>query len=172
MNNKIYALSRAMALFGAAVLVAIAIMSVVSIVGRAFSFAGLGPIPGDFELVEAGTALVVFCFMPWCHLKMGHASVDMLWNAYPPAMKKVLTVLSDALMLLIWIVLIWRMGVSTLEYRDNGETTFILHMPVWFGYAASMVPAVFGCLVYGWRFLEDIGLATPPAGFTTSAGAH
>jgi TRAP-type C4-dicarboxylate transport system permease small subunit len=147
-------------------------MSVVSIVGRAFSFAGLGPIPGDFELVEAGTALVVFCFMPWCHLKMGHASVDMLWNAYPPAMKKVLTVVSDALMFLIWVLLIWRMGVSTLDYHENGETTFILHMPVWYGYAASMVPAVFGCLVYGWRLLEDLGLAMPPAGFSTAGGAH
>ena len=49
----------------------IALMSVASIVGRALSGLGLGlgPVPGDFELVEAGTALAVFCFLPWCHLK-------------------------------------------------------------------------------------------------------
>lgn len=172
MNQKIYALSRGLAWFGAAVLLLIAIMSVISIVGRAFSFAGLGPVPGDFELVEAGTALVVFCFMPWCHLKMGHATVDMFWGFYPAAMKRVLTTVSDAFMMLVWLLLIWRMGVATLEYYHNGETTFILHMPVWFGYAASMVPAVFGCVIYVWRLLEDLGLLAPPAGFQIAGGAH
>ena len=42
-----------------AMLVLIALMSVASIVGRALSGLGLGPVPGDFELVEAGTALAV-----------------------------------------------------------------------------------------------------------------
>jgi hypothetical protein len=54
-----------MAWFGAFVLVLLAAMSVVSIAGRALSGLGLGPVPGDFELVEAGTALAVFCFLPW-----------------------------------------------------------------------------------------------------------
>ena len=42
MNNIIYGLSRAMAWFGAVVLTLIALMSVVSIVGRALSGFGLG----------------------------------------------------------------------------------------------------------------------------------
>lgn len=172
MNTKIYALSRSLAWFGAVVLIVIAVMSVISIIGRAFSFAGLGPVPGDFELVEAGTALVVFCFMPWCHLKMGHATVDMFWHFFPPAMQRGLTIFSDALMAAVWILLIWRMGVATIDYYRNGETTFILHMPVWLGYAASMVPAVFACFIYVWRLLEDLGLLVPPAGFETAAGAR
>lgn len=172
MNQKIYALSRGMAWFGAMVLLLIAIMIVVSIAGRAFSFAGLGPVPGDFELVEAGTALVVFCFMPWCHLKMGHATVDMFWGFYPSKMQRVLTIVSDLLMLLVWALLIWRMGVATIEYYHNGETTFILHMPVWFGYGASMVPALFGCVVYACRLLEDLGLLSPLAGSEIAGGAH
>jgi hypothetical protein len=60
MSNFIYGLSRAMAWLGAVVLSLIALMSVVSIIGRALSGFGLGPVPGDFELVEAGTALAVF----------------------------------------------------------------------------------------------------------------
>ena len=78
MNKFIYGVSRGLAWFGALVLTALATISVLSIVGRAFAFAGLGPIRGDFELVEAGTALAVFCFLPWCHLRRGHATVDML----------------------------------------------------------------------------------------------
>ena len=68
-------------------------------------------------------------------------------------------------MLGVWLLLVWRMGVAMVEYRHNGEVSFILQMPVWWGYAASMVPALVGCVAYAWRLLETLGLAAPPAGF-------
>jgi TRAP-type C4-dicarboxylate transport system permease small subunit len=172
MNKLIYGLSRLMAWFGGTVLTLIALMSVASIAGRALSTAGLGPVPGDFELVEAGTALAVFCFLPWAHLRRGHAVVDLFWNAYPPAMQTLLTLLSDLLMLVVWVLLVWRMGIALEDYRGNGETTFILQFPVWWGYAASIVPAVFGCIVYAWRVLEDLGLATPGDDLGPAGGTH
>ena len=172
MNRLVYGLVRGLAWVGAVVLTAIALMSVVSIVGRALSGFGLGPVPGDFELVEAGTALAVFCFLPWCHLKGGHALVDMFWSAYPPAMQRTLIVVSDGLMFAVWVLLVWRMGVMMAEYRHNAEVTFILQMPVWWGYAASLPPALIGLLAYAWRLLEDLGLASRPAGFVVAGGGH
>ncbi len=172
MNNVIYGLSRLMAWFGAAVLTLIAVITVVSIIGRALSGFGLGPVPGDFELVEAGTALAVFSFLPWCHLKRGHAVVDMLWSKYPPAMQRLLDVMSDALMLIVWLLLIWRMWVGMMEYHENQEVSFILQMPVWWGYAASMPPAIVGCVAYAWRLLESLGVASPPRDFVTGSGGH
>lgn len=172
MSKLVYRTSRLLAWFGAFVLVLISAMTVVSIVGRALAFAGLGPVPGDFELVEAGTALAVFCFLPWCHLKGGHALVDLFWSKYPPAMQRVLAALSDALMLVVWLLLVWRMGIATHDYHGNGEVSFILQMPVWWGYAASMLPAVIGCIAYAWRLAETLGLASPPAGFVVEAGGH
>lgn len=172
MNSIVYGLSRAMAWFGAVVLSIIALMSVASIIGRALSGFGLGPVPGDFELVEAGTALAVFCFLPWCHLKGGHAVVDMLWNSYPPALRRALTLLADALMFVVWVLLVWRMGLAMSEYRHNAEVSFILQMPVWWGYAASMPAAVVGCIAYAWRLLESLGLASPPPGFVMVGGGH
>jgi TRAP-type C4-dicarboxylate transport system permease small subunit len=170
MGSFIYSFCRILAWFGGLVLVALALMSVASIAGRALSGLGLGPVPGDFELVEAGTALAVFCFLPWCHLRHGHATVDLLWGAYPLAMRRVLELLSDALMLVVWVLLVWRMGVAMLDYREYGESTFILQMPVWWGYAASLGPAIVGCLAYAWRLVERLGLAAPPAGYTTATG--
>lgn len=172
MGKFLYETSRYMAWFGGFVLTLLAIISVVSIIGRALSFTGLGPVPGDFELVEAGTALAVFCFLPWCHLKRAHADVTMLWHAYPASMRRGLEILSDVLMLVVWLLLIWRMGLSTLEYRANNEVSFILQMPVWWGYAASMLPGLLGCIVYGWRLLETLGLAAPQEGFVTAEGGH
>jgi TRAP-type C4-dicarboxylate transport system permease small subunit len=172
MNKLIYGLSRAMAWFGSVVLVIIAVMSVASIIGRALSGFGLGPVPGDFELVEAGTALAVFCFLPWAHLKRGHAVVDMLWGSYPAPMRRVLDIVADGLMLVVWVLLVWRMGVSMEEYRHNNEVSFILQMPVWWGYAASMPAAVVGLIAYAWRLLESLGLASPPPGFVMAGGGH
>lgn len=170
--HPVYAVARAMAWLGAAVLAMLAMLSVVSIAGRALSGFGLGPVPGDFELVEAGAALAVFCFMPWAHLRRGHAVVDLLWRVYPAPLKRLLEVLADALMLLLWLLLTWRMGVATLDYRGNAEVTFILQFPVWWGYAASFVPAVLGCVAYAWRLLETLGLARPPEGFESAEAAH
>jgi TRAP-type C4-dicarboxylate transport system permease small subunit len=172
MNHVVYGLSRAMAWVGALALVLLAAMSVISIAGRALSGLGLGPVPGDFELVEAGTALAVFCFLPWAHLKRGHAVVDLFWRAYPAPMRRVLDVLADALMAAAWCLLVWRMGVAMLDYRENAEVTFILQFPVWWGYAASMVPAVVGCIVYLWRLLETLGLVAAPEGFQTAEAVH
>ncbi len=172
MNRLIYALCRRLAWFGGAVLAVIAAMSVASITGRALSGFGLGPIPGDFELVEAGTALAVFCFLPWCHLSRGHAVVDLLWGRYPAPLQRALDVLASALMFAAWLLLVWRMSLAMADYHANGEVSFILQMPVWWGFAASFVPAVVGCVAYAWRLLESLGLAAPPAGFAAGAAAH
>ncbi len=172
MSRLIYDLSRVLTWFGGAVLTLIAVLSVASIVGRALSGVGLGPVPGDFELVEAGTALAVFSFLPWAHLKRGHASVDLLWPYFPAPMKRALEIVADALMLVCWLLLVWRMGVSMMDYRDNAEVTFILQMPVWWGYAASFPFAVVGCIVYLLRLAEDFGLAAPPMDLGTGGGQH
>lgn len=172
MSKFIYDTSHFLAWFGGVVLTALAAMSVFSIAGRALSFAGLGPVPGDFELVEAGAALAVFSFLPWCHLKRGHAEVSMLWNAYPKPMRRLLEAFIELLTLVIWVLLVWRMGVAMLEYRANGEVSFILQMPVWWGYAASFLPGLFGFLVYAWRLLETLHLVAPQPGFKTAEGGH
>jgi hypothetical protein len=174
MKHAVYTTSRAMAWLGAFVLALLAALSVLSIAGRTMSGMGLGlgPVPGDFELVEAGTALAVFCFLPWAHLKRGHAVVDLFWRVYPAPLRRVLEIASDALMLAVWLLLVWRMGVAMLEYRANGEVTFILQFPVWWGYAVSMIPGVLGCVAYGWRLLETLGLATPPEGFEAAGAVH
>jgi len=172
MSKIIYGASRLMAWFGGFVLTALALLSVVSITGRAFSFAGLGPVPGDFELVEAGTALAVFSFLPWCHLKRRHADVSLFWNAFPSLLKRVLSIVSDGLMTAVWLLLIWRMGVAMESYRENDEVSFILQMPIWWGYAASMIPAVLGCIIYSWRLLESLEVVKANEDFVPDEGGR
>jgi TRAP-type C4-dicarboxylate transport system permease small subunit len=171
-NRFIYNLARQLTWFGAAVLALLSALSVVSIIGRALTQWGLGPVPGDFELVEVGTAIAVFSFLPWAHLKGSHAYVDIVWGRFPAAMKRVLHVLFDAAMLFIWTVLIWRLGHGMADYKGNGEETFILHLPIWWAYAVCVLLGVMGLVVYAWRLLESLGLASPPEGFVLAGGGH
>src|SRR3546814_15634284 len=65
------------AMAGGGALIVALVLTVVSIVGRGLISAGLGPIPGDFELVEAGTAFAVLAFMGLFHYHRGHVPVDL-----------------------------------------------------------------------------------------------
>lgn len=173
MIGWVYQAARWSALVGGLVLCALTILIVASVSGRALIGLGLGPVPGDFELVEMGTALAVFLFLPWCYLRGGHATVDLLYMHLPRWLQRTVVSLSDLLMLAVWLVLTWRLWEGMLEKRQYLETTFILQMPIWWGYALCVVGAVIGCLAYLAKTLTQLGLAQPPAGWTVDAtGGH
>jgi len=57
-----------MAILGGLVLSALILVICVSIVGRTI---GIGPINGDYELVEAGIAFSIFAFLPLTQITAG-----------------------------------------------------------------------------------------------------
>lgn len=151
-------LARWTALVGGCLLLALILMVVLSVSGRALSAWGLGPVPGDFELVEIGMAVAIFCSLPWCCLRGGHATVDVLFERMPASAQRAVAVLSDLLMLLVWLVLSWKLWDGLWEKRAFMETTFILQFPLWWGYALCFVAAGVGCLAYMAKALGGLGL--------------
>lgn len=173
MIGWIYRLAKWSAVFGGLALCALTLMIVISVSGRALISVGLGPIPGDFELAEVMTAIAVFYFMPWCYLRGGHATVDLLYMHLPGVVQRAVVTISDLLMLAVWLVMTWMLWEGTLEKRQYLETTFILQMPIWWAYAFSLVGAVIGCLAYFAKTLTQLGLAAQPAGWSVeTAGGH
>ncbi|MDP1686188.1 TRAP transporter small permease [Hydrogenophaga sp.] len=171
MIGFIYRLANWLAITGGLVLTAITLMIAVSVLGRALIGIGLGPVPGDFELVEIGTGIAVFFFLPWCYLKGGHATVDLLYMHMPDWAQRAVVAISDLLMLVVWLALTWKLWEGMLEKREYQETTFILAMPMWWAYAVCLVGAVVGCLCYFAKTLTQLGLAKEPAGWTVDANA-
>lgn len=167
----IYRVSRWTALVGGVVLVALVLMVVASVAGRALIGIGLGPVPGDFELVEVGVGIAVFFFLPWCYLSGGHATVDLLYMHTPRWAQRAIDTFSDLLMLAIWLVLTWMLMDGMLEKREYQETTFILQLPVWWAYAFCLTGAVIGCCAYAAKTLTQLGLASPPPGFEVNRQA-
>jgi TRAP-type C4-dicarboxylate transport system permease small subunit len=129
------------ALAGGAMLLLLAALTCVSIVGRALTFAGLGPIPGDFEMVEMGMAFTVFSFLAWCQYRDGHARVDLLQRFFGDTGNWVLDTLAKVLMLGVASLIAWRLGHGLLDKIAYQETTFILRLPLSLGYGASLLGA-------------------------------
>ena len=147
--RMIEALARALAIAGGMVLVALTVLVVVSITGRALLTLGfgVGPVPGDFELVEAGTGFAVFAFLPWCQLKRGHATVDLFTNMLSAGANRVIDLVTEILMTLVLGLIAWRLYAGTVDKFSYGETTFILQYPVWWPLAASLVASAIAVVV-------------------------
>jgi len=152
-------LAKAVAILGGLVLVTIGLITVVSIIGRELLFLGLGPIPGDFEIVEMGCAFAIFSFLPWCQLKSGHAAVDIFANFLGHRFNAFLSLLWDVVMAFASAVLYWRLLVGMTEKQSYEETTLILQIPLWVGYAAGlsvMSVLLITCLYSVWRSVNQL----------------
>lgn len=158
-------LARVMAILGGLVLIALVLVTCVSVLGRSANTLGhtpwleslveplasllkrLGPVRGDFELVEAGVAFAIFAFFPWCQLKQGHATVDLVTNHLPEPVRRLLVTLWEILLSAIIVLITWRLMVGASDKFSNGETTFLLQFPVWWAFVTCSVAAVAASIV-------------------------
>ncbi|MEO1549910.1 MAG: TRAP transporter small permease [Pseudomonadota bacterium] len=153
-------LARILAGLGGLVLVAVVLMTCISILGRNLIWAGLGPIQGDFELVEIGVATAVFAFLPWCQFSRGHARVDLFANRFGPRLNRVIDLVADIAMAAAALLIAQRLWVGLGEKISYSETTFILEAPVWWGYATGFTGALAFAIVAVfciWRSARTLG---------------
>lgn len=137
--NKITtAAARAFALIGGVVLLLMVVMTIISVIGRGINAYGLGPIPGDFELVEFGSAFVIFWILPWAQIKNGHVAVDVLARHFPKMLNRTVAVISQMLIVAMAFYIARQLTLGFMDKLNYGEMSFILMMPVWWGYLAAL----------------------------------
>lgn len=166
MEQRLYAtiagfmegLARSLAWAGGFVLVAMALTTVASVIGRALTGFGLGPIKGDFELVEMGCAVAVFAFLPWCQLKRGHVTVDLFIARFPSRIRALLGLVGDLLIAVAALVIFFQLARQfgeKLPYGGPGlrkalgigmkpffaETSYELAVPVWIPLGLGLIGA-------------------------------
>jgi TRAP-type C4-dicarboxylate transport system permease small subunit len=160
-------ISRTMAAIGGLVLSAIILLVCVSILGRSLNgllngallqslapdlagallATGIGPVEGDYEILEAGIAFVIFAFLPLCQITNGHAAVDLLSRVFPPAVQRLLLAAGDVALAIVLVVIAWQLEDGMQSKIRSGQTTFLLQFPVWWGYALSLFAAAVAALV-------------------------
>lgn len=141
-GRLVTALATAMAIAGGVALALITGITVVSVIGRALIPLGLSPIPGDVELIQAGVLFAVFSFMPWCQLERGHAVVAIVTDRFRVRVGALLEFVWDVFMLIAAVFIAWRFGAGLLDKYGNGESTFILRVPLWIVYSGGMIGAL------------------------------
>lgn len=146
----------ALAVAGGAALIAMTILTVVSVTGRGLSWLGLGPVPGTYELVEMGSAFAVFCFLPWCQLQRGHVTVDLFMSPLGDRPNRFADLIGNLLLTGAAALIFWRLLAGLSDKRQYNETTFILGIPLWIGYAAAAVGAALFVLVSAYTILRSI----------------
>lgn len=130
-------LSVAMAAFGGLLLLAGAMLTVVSVTGR-YLFAV--PVPGDVELVELGAGAAVAAFLPLCQLRGGNVIVDFFTVGMRPAVRARLDGVHAAVFAGCAGLIAWRMTLGGIDTYLANEQTMVLGVPTWISYAV-MVPA-------------------------------
>lgn len=161
------ALSRFMAILGGIALSLLIALTCLSILGRTLNgifhgdfmervapgFSkwmldmGIGPINGDFELVEAGVAFAIFAFLPLCQITSGHASVDIVTNMFSRRVNRFLRMVTEVLFAAVLVLIAQRLYAGTMSKWNYGETTLLLQFPVWWAYSASLFGAIMAAIV-------------------------
>ncbi len=117
-----------LAVAGGLLMASLAIMTVVSVIGRKFFAA---PVPGDFELMQVGNAVAVFLFLPYCHLMRGNVIVDIFLSWAPRRVQIFCDAMAGLILSSIAGMLAWRAALGGIDMFHYNEVTYILGIPIW-----------------------------------------
>ena len=167
MLNLVERVARAMAVIGGIVLIALVLLTCLSVLGRGLNTfghspllvslskdladlliaSGIGPVNGDFELLEAGVAFSIFSFLPICQIYSAHATVDIFTSTMSHKKNLVIKAFWEVVLTAAMLLITWRLYAGMMSKMSYGEITFLLQFPIWWAYAASLFAAVVASLV-------------------------
>lgn len=177
------AVSQGLALAGGAVLAGMALVTVVSVAGRALAGFGLAPVRGDFELVTIGCAIAVFWSLPLAQMRRAHVTVDILSERLGPRAHAVLGLVGNAALTVCAAVVAVQLARAFGERFPHGgpglrdalglgpppffpETTYELQIEVWIPYGLALIGAawlVVVCTYTVWRSARWVAAGREPA---------
>lgn len=132
-------LTHVFAITGGLLLLSLIGMSLVSIIGRKlFS----SPVRGDMELMEMGAAIAIASFLPLCELRGMHIKADAFTLALSHAKKTILDIIAHVLCCFAALVLTWRSWVQMQDYREFGDVSTLLSVPLWIPFML-IIPSIF-----------------------------
>lgn len=144
-------LARGMAVLGGLTLMALVILTCISVLGRGINTflhwdliesavpglaqrlldTGVGPILGDTELVQLGMAFSVLAFFPFCTITAGHATVDIFTANFPAGVNRVMQAVTDVVFAAVLILIAARLWVGMIGKMAASDTPMMVR---WLGF--------------------------------------
>jgi len=179
MHARFLTLSRIMAYLGGIMLSVLILLTCLSIIGRQLNGLchamisggflpglgqflldlGVGPVNGDFELIEAGIAFIIFAFLPLCQITGGHASVDVFTAHLSRRVNRILRMLAELAFAVVLLMIAVQLYHGMQSKISSGQTTFLIEFPIWWAYALSLVGAVVAAIVGVYVAIARVGEA-------------
>jgi TRAP-type C4-dicarboxylate transport system permease small subunit len=143
-NGPLVAITRPLAIAGGLLMLAVSIVVVVSVLMRwLINYS----IPGDIELVQIGTALAVFAFLPLCQAHRGNIVVDTFTSRLPVRIQRGLDALWDLVYAGMAAIIAWRLAVGALDTISSKTVSMMLSLPIGWAIAACAAMAAFLALI-------------------------
>jgi TRAP-type C4-dicarboxylate transport system permease small subunit len=155
--RRLELLCDASAAIGALVLVAVALMTTVSVIGRAF-FAH--PILGDVELVQLGCAVVVASFLPYTQFRKANIIVDFFTTKASATTQRYMDAFGLLLYTLMLALVAWRVAAGGIAIYEAQERSMLMDLPLWIPYVL-MLPGLALCVLIG--LVQLVELMQAPA---------
>lgn len=141
-------LSSLIAVLGGLLALCVALLVVVSVIGRKFFNA---PVDGDFELVQMGTAIAIFSYLPYCQARRGNIVVDTFTSKLSARANAYIDAFWDVAYAGIMGLMSVCLMTGALEHYRSSQTTMLLQLIVW--------PAIAICTALSF-LLACVALAT------------
>ncbi len=140
----------ALALLGCAAVLAMMLVTVADIVGRQFGC----PVKGAYDLVRILGAVAMLGALPLTKAVKGHIAIEYFFQKMARPGRAAVDTLLRLLLLALWVALAAEFARQGEIFRESGELTATLHMPMfwvlWVASAASAATA----LVTLWHLLH------------------
>jgi TRAP-type C4-dicarboxylate transport system permease small subunit len=139
--------TRIVALAGGFIVFALAGLVTASVLLRWWT--GL-PVSGDFEIVQMGVAIAVFCFLPFAQAERANIVVDTFTSRLSEGARARIDAFWDVVYALAMAVIAWAMFPGVLDAWRSGEETMAARIPLWPALALSAALVAFLALVALW----------------------
>jgi TRAP-type C4-dicarboxylate transport system permease small subunit len=128
--------TRVVAILGGCLSIATATLVTLSVLGR---WLGFGSINGDFELVQMGVALSVFCFLPLSQARRGNIMVDTFTTWLPARVQRAIDAFWDFVYAGFMALIAWCLMNGTRDAVASGLNSTMLGVPLWPVFAGTVV---------------------------------
>ena len=135
-HSPVARVARALAIVGGLLSVASALLVTTSVTLR---WLGFGSINGDFELVQIGVALSVFCFLPLTQARRGNIMVDTFTGWLPLRVQRAMDAFWDFVYAGFMALTAWCLMNGARDALASGLTSAMLGLNLWPVFTATVL---------------------------------
>jgi TRAP-type C4-dicarboxylate transport system permease small subunit len=135
-HSPVARVARALAIVGGLLSVVSALLVTTSVTLR---WLGFGSINGDFELVQIGVALSVFCFLPLTQARRGNIMVDTFTTWLPLRVQRAMDAFWDFVYAGFMALTAWCLMNGARDALASGLTSAMLGLNLWPVFAATVL---------------------------------